>query len=163
AEFRPQLEQVASRADQADSALRQFQKTEEPEARSRLTAAKSQVASAQSDYETAAAELYKFETRGANLRSWALPLFMLGLIAVGVGAIVFAVNRQPGERRPFIVAACASAALCALVIGGMILTQPTPGTDAAYAIVKARQEAQSYGRVASRSPKAATGTGAPMP
>src|SRR5262249_54237774 len=164
AEFRPQLEQAAKRTDQASSAWKDFQKQEEPEARSRVAVAKSEAASAQSDYEKAAAELYMFDPGGATLRSWTLPLFMLGLIAIGVGATAFAVNRQPGERRPYIAAACAAAALCALVIGGMILTQPTPGTDVAYANVIARQNPKiSLGNGASRSPKAATGTGAPMP
>jgi A-macroglobulin TED domain/Alpha-2-macroglobulin family len=164
AEFRPQLEQAGRQARLAKLDLEKFQTTEEPEARSRVSAAKARTTSAQGDYETAAAELYKFETRGVNLRSWALPLFMLGLIAIGAGAIVFGVNRQPRNRRPYIATAAASVVLCALVIGGMILTQPTPGTDVAYANVMARQKAITTGSVGSRTAKTAPGGGgAPMP
>jgi hypothetical protein len=132
AEFQPKLEQAAGRVMDSDAAVEQFRTREEPALAAAVTTARGRATSAEQDHEKSAAELYKFETRAERVRGWALPLFMLGLIALGVGALAMAVQRSGRDRRRYVLGTVGAGALAILVLGGIVLTRSTPETERAF-------------------------------
>ncbi|HKB06624.1 MAG TPA: hypothetical protein VKD90_30790 [Gemmataceae bacterium] len=152
AEFLPKIEQAALRAVDAQAAWEDFQKTVEPQFQLEMSSAKIQADQTEREYQHAAALLYEFETRddrAENLRNWALPAFLIGLIALGVAAFAFAVSRQPGERRRYFATAGGAFAAAVLVIGSIVLTQGTPENEQAYLIVQneRNRSSQTYGPI----------------
>src|SRR5262249_6907624 len=99
---------------------------------SRQTTAQANVTLADDSREKSAAELYHFETRGVQLRSFALPLFLIGLIGIVAGAIAVAVSRPPQARRPYFVTVGISVVMAALVITAIGATRPTNNAENAY-------------------------------
>jgi anti-sigma-K factor RskA len=133
AEYLPKIEQSSLRMSDGQTRFDKFHATDEPEFRNKLAVAQSEAASVEKQHQDAAAALYAFETRGPNLRSWALPAFMLGLIALVCGAVGFAVTRKGTQRRTSIVTAGGSLALATLAIIAIVLTKATPEAGMAYA------------------------------
>ena len=125
AEFRPQLEEVRLRQAAARDALVAFQRTTEPELHQKVTNARFNSQSAESQYVAAAAELYHFETRFDRVRSWALPAFLISLIALGVGGLILAGRGPTADRRRLVLASAGAFALAALVFGSLLLTRAT--------------------------------------
>lgn len=131
AEFRPKLEQTRLRHGDAQVAWAEFQNQRDPELQQKAAAARTNVVAAQNRSDEAAAELYQFETRGERYRSWALPVFLVGAFALGLGAVVFAVHRPAGERRRLGTAAGGAFALCGLVLVAVIMTRATDDSERA--------------------------------
>jgi hypothetical protein len=127
AEFRPKLEEARLRYAEARDAWVGFQSTKVPELQQQVTAARSNKEFAEKQYTDSAAELYHFETRAARIRSWALPAFLLGLLALGVGGVILAARRQESRRR-LMYGSAGAFALCALIFGAVILTRATDET-----------------------------------
>lgn len=160
-EFRPKLEQSGLRLADAQEARTKFEETEVPEFRNRLARATSVATVKEQEYQTSAAELYKFETRARHVRGWALPAFLVGLVALAVGGVVLAVTRQGRERRPYLATAGGSVALAALVLAGVVTTQATPETQTAYAALNNQNQGRMYGGgMATKAPPVANA--APM-
>ncbi|MBO0699567.1 MAG: alpha-2-macroglobulin, partial [Zavarzinella sp.] len=135
AEFQPKVEETAPRAAAAQAALMEYRTTIEPHRKLEADAAKSRLEVEEGSYQKAAHDLYEFETRNErpqSLVNWALPAFLLGLIALTAAAVAFAVRRRPGERRPFVLTAVGAVAVAVLVVGGIILTHGTPESEQAY-------------------------------
>jgi hypothetical protein len=132
-EFVPKLEQSSQRKSDAQVALNQFQSEKDVEFRNKVASARAGVAAAEAEHRTSAATLYQFETRSERARTWALPCFLLGLLALAVGAVGFAIVRRGPVRRRSVATAAGSFALGILVLSGVVLTQGTPSAENAYA------------------------------
>jgi len=145
AEHLPKVEQSANRFREARTAAEEFQTKGEADFRSRQTTAQAHVTLADDSCEKAAAELYHFETRGVRLRSFALPLFLIGLIGIVAGAIAVAVSRPSQARRPYFVTAGVSVVLAALVITAIGVTHPTNNAENAY-YAEQRKQIEGYMR-----------------
>jgi alpha-2-macroglobulin-like protein len=143
AEYQPKLEQAALRTTQAEDALANFRTTEEQKFAAEIATAKAREESARQSYTASAAELFQFETRVEKIRNWALPTFLLGLIALAAGGIAFALARKGRERRPYVVATSAALALAVLVVVGIVETLGTPAAERAW--VETRQRDFRYG------------------
>lgn len=143
AEYGPKLEQAAARVTTADTGLERYRTTEEPQLASRVSVARAQAAAASDEYDRAAAELYRFETRAERVRGWALPLFLLGLLALVVGGAALAIYRAGIERRRYVLGTVGAAALGLVVLLGIFVTSGTPESESAYARLK-RDETTGY-------------------
>jgi hypothetical protein len=142
AEFQPKLEQAAGRVVDADAAADRYRTQQEPALTAAVTTAKGRATSAEQEHEKSAAELYKFETRAERVRGWALPLFMLGLIALAVGGLAMAVQRSGRERRRYVLGTVGAGALALLVLGGILLTHSTTETERAFVNQERANEAR---------------------
>jgi hypothetical protein len=143
AEFQPKLEQSGLRLADADSRLHDYEAKEAPAFRNRLATEKSTAERKDMEYQTAAAELYNFETRAVKIRSWALPSFLLGLLVVICGGVAFAVSRPARQRRPYVATAGGSLVLAGLVIAAIVTTLGTEDAEIAFA-KKEREERETY-------------------
>src|SRR5262249_54625925 len=128
----PKWEQSANRVREARAAAEELRTKGEAEFRNRESMAQADVTGAETQRRNAAAELYHFETRGDRLRSFALPVFLIGLIALAVGAIAFAVSRPSQTRRPYFMTAGVSVVLAVLVVIGIGITHGTSEAETAY-------------------------------
>jgi alpha-2-macroglobulin-like protein len=135
-EYQPKLEQMTARVMTADAAQDRYRKEEEPAFATRVNLARAQAVSAHNIYEESAAELFRFETRAERIRGWALPLFLLGLIALAVGGIAMAVNRTGLDGRRYVFGTVGAAVLAALVLGGIIQTRGTFEAEQAFVSVE---------------------------
>jgi len=132
AEYLPKLEQAESRQSQAERAAEEFRAKDEPQFQSRQASAQLQVAYADNQHSTAAAELYHFETRFTQLRSWAFPAFLAGLLVLATVSAGFAVIRPAGARRRSIASAGAALAMASLVMVAINLTEGTEDAQSAH-------------------------------
>lgn len=151
AEFQPKLEQAAARVVSADAAKDRFRAEEEPAFANRLMVANGRTGFAEQAYDAAAAELFKFETRAERVRGWALPLFLLGLIALGIGGLALAIVRAGRDRRRYVLGTAAAGALALLVLVGILVTQGTNDAETAFA----RQRQREYQQSRPQSPRMA--------
>jgi alpha-2-macroglobulin-like protein len=164
AEFTPKVEQAAAREVDARAALAELQTTGERQYQSELTGAKARVEAADRDYQNAAAALYDYETRAGHMRSWALPLFLLGLVGLGAGAVVIARSRRPAERRPYVTTAVGAFAAALLVVGAVVVTFGKPDTERAYVAVRLHNDLTQLGTAMPQGPlRKKPDSGAPVP
>jgi hypothetical protein len=134
AEFTPKVEQAVARVVDAKAALEEFQTAGEQRYHNELSRAKGFMETAESQYWAAAAGLYDYETRAEHLRSWALPLFLLGLLGLGVGSVVLARSRRPAERRRYVATAVVAFGAAVLVVGTLVVSFGTEDTERAVAV-----------------------------
>ena len=146
AEYQPKIEQVSLRLSDAESRWNDFRTKDEPAMRSRLATAQAAADFADKRYEASSAELYKFETRAARIRSWALPLFLLGLIAIICGGAALAITRTGKQRRTYLATSGGSLALAALVLIAIVATRGTSESETAF-----DRQQQLIERMAARS------------
>ncbi|MCI0701921.1 MAG: alpha-2-macroglobulin, partial [Planctomycetia bacterium] len=146
ADFRPKMEAAQILLATSESSLNEFQTTKAPELATKIAAAQKSVEAADKQNTEAQASLYKYETRGTWLGSWALPAFMIGLFALSIGGVSLGTQKPSGARRPYFLASIALFVLGGLALGGVILTQGT--TEAEVAWKKQRQEKREAEKVA---------------
>ncbi len=136
AEFQPKLEEAALKAAEADEKKTEFLNSEANELTLKVQMAESTRLSRDSERVSAAAELFEYETRLGRVRSMAMPVFLVGVMLLGIGAIILAVRQQAGRRGLYHLTAAGSLATAALVMVGVFATRGTPQADFAYGVVK---------------------------
>jgi predicted negative regulator of RcsB-dependent stress response len=148
-EYRPKLEQLALRVGEAQSDWDKYHTVEEPDFRNRIAMAESLAKLEEDRHRAAAAELYRFETRAQNVRAWALPAFLFGLIVVVFGGFALAVARTGPARRRYAATAGGSLVLASLALVAIIVTRATPESEKAYAeLMFERQQSYARGQMA---------------
>jgi hypothetical protein len=133
AEFLPKLELTGLRVVDAAAARVEYRQTVEPLVQQQVANLRLRVEGAEREHEAAVAELYHFETRIDQARTWALPALLIALITLVVGALVLAAQRHPARRRPYALSAVGALAAAALVFVAVIVTRGTPEAERAYA------------------------------
>ncbi len=133
ADYQPKVEQASLRLSEAESRWNAFRTKAEPDFRNRLAAAQAKADFADKHYQASSAELYRFETRAATARSWALPLFLLGLIVVICGGAALAITRTGKQRRAYFATSGGSLALAVLVLIAIVTTRGTSESELAFA------------------------------
>lgn len=149
-EFRPKQEQTALRVAMANQSWNQFRSSVEPALMTAVTQAESSHKFAQQEYQSAAAELFEFETRIDRLKTFALPLFVVGLVGLTIGGVVIASRRQPGERRSYVLASAGSFGLAMVMLGVTLVTEGTDATQSARRAVD-QERAMARGGVTTRN------------
>src|SRR5262245_26859919 len=136
-DFRPKMEVAQILLTTTENGLAEAQKRSQ-ELAPKIAASQTAVDAADKQNTATQAELYRYETRGTWLGSWALPAFMIGLFTLGIGGISRGAQRPSGSRRPYFLASIALFLLGGLALGGVMLTQGTEGAETAWK--KQRQE-----------------------
>src|SRR5262249_25093537 len=121
-EFRPKMENAMLRLAAAEAAV----KASPTINRAEIAAAQAEAAQAGKEATDAAAARYRYETRGRNAGSWALPAVTVGLFALGIGGLVLAASR-PGSRGAYFLGAVMAFVFCG--VAGWAVRE-TGGTEA---------------------------------
>jgi hypothetical protein len=131
AEFRPKLEAAA--LDRSNAEGDWAQRNNAPEAAKQLQDARTAASAADAEYTKAAAGLYPFETRPTRPQSWGLPLLMVALVALCLGAVSLTASRPSGARRSYYFGTFALFVLCTLAVGGVVKSWETTEAQTAWA------------------------------
>jgi len=126
-EFRPQMEHAILQRSTATTAWNEARNANGNGIAAKIATAQATVRNNETAHTDAEAELYRYESRPERIQSWSLPLFMFGLIGLGIGGISMAIT-NPGSRRTFIVGSIAMFAMSGLAIAAIVASQ---GTNAA--------------------------------
>ncbi|MFO0821629.1 MAG: hypothetical protein U0792_00550 [Gemmataceae bacterium] len=97
AEFAPELELARLRKFTAINSWNELVRPNGTGLGAKIAAAQNSVRVAENAHIDTVAEVYRYESRPERVRSWGLPLFMLGLIGLGIGGLSLSIS-QPGSR-----------------------------------------------------------------
>jgi len=152
-EFRPKLDEAMLRVGAAQTQWNVFQTKTSREYADKLMVAQSAVGLAERDLTTAAAELYRFETRARNAGSWALPAMVIGLLGLGVGGLALAATRS-GARGPYVLGSLMAFAFCGVAVWAV---RETRGTEATAMAREAKEKERRQADMARNAEMAAAG------
>jgi len=130
-EFQPKLEKALLDRAAAQSALSTATSTVDDGWAGKIKAAQTAVADAEKGETQAAADLYRYESRFAQPRSWGLPLLLVAFFGLSLGGAALAATR-PGSRKPFLLASITLFIMGTATVGGVMLTRATTTSEMAW-------------------------------
>ncbi|WP_020468994.1 alpha-2-macroglobulin family protein [Zavarzinella formosa] len=147
-EFQPKLEEVALRANEADEKQAEFFGNEAPALAAKVQSAETTRTLREDERSRASAELFEFETRFGQVRSMAMPVFLIAVMCLAIGAVILSIRQQAGRRAMFHATAVASLAIAVVLMAGIYVTSGDYQSGRDYSM--ARMKNANGTKVASR-------------